>query len=166
MRTHTLKASMRLPLQVDQVFPFFCDVKNLERITPPELNFRVITPQPIEIGQGTVVDYRLRLRGLPLRWRSKITVWDPPHAFVDEQIVGPYRVWVHRHRFFVEDGATVVDDDVTYALPFWPLGEVALPLVRLQLARIFRYRQEATARALIHQYGTGRDFGHLRPAED
>lgn len=140
---------MRLPLDVHQVFPFFCDVRNLERITPPELHFKVLTPQPLEIAEGTTVDYQLRLYGLPLRWRSRISVWDPPYEFVDEQVIGPYRVWVHTHRFLDDVGATVIDDEVFYGLPFWPLGEAAFPIVHFQLARIFRYRHEATSRALV-----------------
>jgi ligand-binding SRPBCC domain-containing protein len=140
---------MRLPLDIHRVFPFFCDVRNLERITPPELHFKVLTPQPIEIAEGTTVDYQLRLYGIPLRWRSRISVWDPPHEFVDEQVIGPYRVWVHTHRFLDQGGSTLIDDEVSYAMPVWPLGEAAFPIVRVQLARIFRYRQEATARALL-----------------
>jgi ligand-binding SRPBCC domain-containing protein len=149
MRTHILRTSMTLPLTTDAVFPFFCDVANLERITPPELHFRVLTPQPIEIVEGATVDYQLRLYGIPLRWRSAITRWDPPRLFVDEQVVGPYRVWVHTHRFREHDGATVIDDEVSYRLPLWPLGEVMFPVVLYQLRRIFRYRQEATRKALV-----------------
>ena len=157
MRIHTLKTSMRLPIDIHRVFPFFCDVRNLERITPPELHFKVLTPQPIEIAEGTTVDYQLRLYGLPLRWRSRISVWDPPHEFVDEQIFGPYRVWVHTHRFLDEGESTLIHDEVSYALPFWPLGEAAFPVVRFQLARIFRYRQEATARALLGSWVESED---------
>jgi ligand-binding SRPBCC domain-containing protein len=140
---------MRLPLDIQQVFPFFCDVLNLERITPPELHFRILTPLPIEIEEGTAVDYQLRLYCVRFRWRSRITIWEPPHQFVDEQTAGPYRKWIHTHRFREDGGGTVIDDEVRYCLPFWPLGEAALPIVRRQLARIFRYRQEATARALV-----------------
>jgi ligand-binding SRPBCC domain-containing protein len=140
---------MRLPIDIQQVFPFFCDVLNLERITPPELHFRILTHLPIEIEEGTTVDYQLRLYGVPFRWRSRITIWEPPHRFVDEQIAGPWRTWIHTHRFHEDGGGTVIDDEVRYCLPFWPLGEAALPVVRSQLARIFRYRQEATLRALV-----------------
>jgi ligand-binding SRPBCC domain-containing protein len=91
---------------------------------------------------GTLIEYRLRLNGLPFGWRTAITEWDPPHAFTDTQIRGPYHTWVHRHTFEPVDGGTRVMDQVTYRLPLWPLGEVALPVVRRQLDGIFRFRAE------------------------
>ncbi|MFC1846339.1 CDP-paratose 2-epimerase [Chloroflexota bacterium] len=149
MKDHILETQMKLPLKLAEVFPFFCETANLERITPPELHFRIITPQPIEITLGTVVDYRLQLYSLPFRWRSKITLWRPPHEFVDEQIWGPYKLWVHRHQFYEENGATVIQDTVRYQLPIWPLGEVVYPLLKQQLRRIFRHRQQKTQEALL-----------------
>ena len=152
MRIHIFETSMRLPSRIDEVFPFFCDVLNLERITPPELHFHILTPQPIEIAEGTIVDYRLRLYGFTLRWRSKITTWDPPYQFVDEQVLGPYYLWIHTHRFYQENEATVIEDNVRYRLPLWPLGELAFPLINYQLRRIFRYRQKAIAEALLGKF--------------
>jgi len=140
---------MELPLELNDVFPFFSDTANLERITPLELHFQITTPQPIKITLGTVVDYRLQLYALAFRWRSKITVWRPPHEFVDEQIQGPYRLWIHRHEFCEENGTTIIQDTVRYQLPLWPLGEIIYPLLRLQLRRIFRYRQQAIRDALL-----------------
>jgi len=140
---HGLKTSMTLPLGIDETFAFFADASNLALITPPELSFHILTPQPIEITEGTEIDYRLRLYGMPLAWRSRITNWSPPHRFVDEQIQGPYRLWVHIHRFYEQNGTTTIQDEISYQLPLWPLGEVVYPLVSGQLRRIFRFRKQA-----------------------
>jgi len=132
---------MSLPLARDQVFAFFAEASNLARITPPELGFEVVTPQPIRLSEGTYIEYRLHLFGIPFTWQSEIQCWNPPEVFVDAQRRGPYKHWVHTHRFREEQGATIIEDEVQYALPYAPLGEFIYPLVRLQLHRIFRYRQ-------------------------
>jgi ligand-binding SRPBCC domain-containing protein len=149
MRVHHYKTSMVLPLPIGDVFPFFCDVLNLERITPPELHFRILTPHPIEIREGTLVDYRLRLFGFPLRWRSEIATWNPPYEFVDQQVVGPYHTWIHSHLFYENGDSTIIEDTVQYRLPLWPLSEIVAPLVHRQLGRIFRYREHAIRAALL-----------------
>jgi ligand-binding SRPBCC domain-containing protein len=95
------------------------------------------------MGEGTQIEYRLHLFGLRFAWLSLISRWDPPHAFVDEQLRGPYRQWVHCHRFHESDGETVIEDEVSYRLPLFPLGEISFPLVRGKLRRIFAYRQQA-----------------------
>lgn len=143
-----LSRTLWLPQPRDQVFHFFSDATNLERITPPELNFHILTPGPIELKAGAVIDYQLKLFGVPIKWRTLISTWQPGECFVDEQIRGPYKVWIHTHRFSDEKGGTRIDDEVIYRLPFGPFGWIAAPLVRLQVGRIFDYRQVAVTRLL------------------
>ena len=145
---HVLEASIVVPVALDRVFPFFADAENLERITPPALRFSILSPLPIEMREGALIDYRLRLLGVPFGWKTRITKWDPPHEFVDEQIAGPYRVWRHTHAFRAVGGGTEIRDRVEYELPLGRLGRIALPLVRLQLRRIFDHRQRAVGRLL------------------
>ena len=145
--THRLHTTTWLPLSRDEVFDFFADAGNLERITPPELDFEIVTPQPIDIQEGTLIDYRLGLFGVRFSWRTEITSWQPPYRFVDQQLSGPYRRWHHTHTFVEVAGpdgqpGTQMDDEVLWELPLAPFGEVAYPLVRAQLARIFGYRQQ------------------------
>ena len=150
MSVHVLRREQRLPGGPDEVFPFFADARNLEAITPPWLGFRVVTPAPIEMRQGTLIEYRLKLRGVPLRWRTRIAVWDPPRRFVDVQISGPYRLWHHTHDFEPDGaGGTVMRDTVRYAIPFGPLGRLAHRLVvRRDLDAIFGFRRGAVLASL------------------
>ena len=127
---------------------FFSNAENLERITPPELAFQILTPTPIAMQEGTVVDYRLRLFGVPFHWRTRIAQWQPNDQFIDEQIRGPYSKWTHLHTFSECARGTRMTDRVEYRLPFQPAGSLALPLVRRQLDRIFRYRASAIQRLL------------------
>lgn len=147
---HILEREQCVALPIDQAFTFYGDAHNLERITPPLLKFEVTTPAPIEMGVGTLIEYKLRLHRVPVRWRTRIEVWEPPHRFVDAQIKGPYSLWEHTHTF-EEDGpeATIIRDRVRYAIPFGPLGELAERLlVRRDLKQIFDYRRDAVAREL------------------
>jgi ligand-binding SRPBCC domain-containing protein len=145
-------SSVRLEAPPDAVFPFFADARNLEALTPPWLRFEVLTPSPIEMRAGALIDYRLRIHGLPLRWRSEITTWAPPRLFVDEQRRGPYRAWRHEHRFTPDGGGTLVEDDVTYAVLGGALVDALF--VRRDLDRIFRFRREALLAAFATRSGT------------
>ena len=149
MSQRTLRTSIVLPLPRSEVVPFFGEAANLGRITPPEIRFEILTPAPIAMAPGTLIDYRIRLFGVPMRWRTRITTWEAPHAFVDEQLVGPYAQWVHTHRFTEVPGGTRVDDEVRYRLPLGVLGAPAHPIVRLQLHRIFSYRQRRVRELLL-----------------
>lgn len=149
MAEHILTRNLTLDLPRQRVFDFFADAANLERITPPELNFHIVTPQPIEMLQGALIDYRLKLRGLPVRWRTEISVWNPPHEFVDRQLNGPYAQWIHRHMFTeLEPNKTLIEDEVKYRLPLEPLGDIAHFIVRRELDYIFDFRQKTVAALL------------------
>jgi hypothetical protein len=141
MRERRFTAEQWLPRPPAELFPFFADAANLERITPPWLAFRILTPGPIEMRPGALIDYRLKVHGVPLRWRTRIAAWEPPHRFVDEQLRGPYRRWVHEHTFVEQDGGTLCRDDVRYAV----LGGALVDrlLVRRDVESIFAYRRRA-----------------------
>jgi len=138
VRRFRLEREQYIPLGLEATFAFFADARNLERLTPPWLHFQVLTPGLIEMRAGTLIDYRLRTRGIPVRWRSEITAWEPPHRFVDVQRWGPYRAWQHTHTFKRLGSGTLVRDVVSYAVPG---GDVINRfLVGPDLAKIFDYR--------------------------
>ncbi|MGI8494181.1 MAG: SRPBCC family protein [Pyrinomonadaceae bacterium] len=143
MSEHTLTGKLTLDLPRETVFDFFADAGNLERITPPELNFHIITPQPIDIKKDAQIDYQLKLRGIPLTWKTIISVWNPPFEFVDRALKSPYKQWIHRHTFTeLEKNKTLIEDEVRYRLPLEPLGDLALWFVRRELDYIFDFRQK------------------------
>jgi len=137
-----LQREQRLSGTPEEVFAFFADARNLEALTPPLLRFRLVTPAPIAMGEGTLIRYRLRVRGAPVNWLTEITAWEPPHRFVDEQIKGPYALWHHTHTFeALDDGGTLMRDVVRYRIGFGPLGALANRLlVRRDVEAIFDFR--------------------------
>jgi ligand-binding SRPBCC domain-containing protein len=150
VRIHRLDRSQLLPFPLERVFAFFADARNLERITPPLLGFRVVGHEPVEMRAGALIEYRLRLHGVGVDWLTRIEEWEPGVRFVDQQLVGPYELWHHTHSFEDHDGGTLMRDTVRYALPLWPLGELALPLVRRDLDRIFDFRR-GSVEGLLHK---------------
>ena len=149
MRVHVLRRSQRLAKPADEVFPFFADALNLERITPPWLDFGVLTPAPIEMRAGARISYRLRLHGMALNWHTEIVTWQPPNRFVDVQRSGPYALWHHTHVFEPACDGSIMHDVVRYGLPLGPLGSLAhLVLVRRDLERIFDFRCDAVTELL------------------
>ena len=143
MDVQILEREQRLPGTPAAVFEFFADAHNLEAITPPLLRFRVVTPVPIAMGRGTLIRYRLRVRGVPVSWLTEIKEWDPPHRFVDQQLRGPYALWHHSHSFHADGDETIMRDLVRYRIGFGPLGVLADALiVRRDLAAIFDHRAQ------------------------
>jgi ligand-binding SRPBCC domain-containing protein len=149
VRVHRIEREQFVERPPEEVFDFFSEARNLERLTPPWLGFEVLTPEPIAMRPGTRIEYRLRLHAVRVRWVSRIEIWAPGRAFVDRQVRGPYRLWHHLHEFSVVEGGTRVADRVHYAMPFGALGGLThAAFVRRDLARIFDFRQQAVARLL------------------
>ncbi len=160
MAEHTLKHESTIELPRAEVFAFFADADNLEKITPPELSFRITTPQPIVMREGALIEYRIKLSGFPMSWRTLISKWDPPYEFVDEQLAGPYKQWIHRHTFTeLDKNKTLIQDEVRYKLPFEPLGDLAHFLVARQLKSIFDFRERAVEKYFMVE---GDDTGQNR----
>jgi ligand-binding SRPBCC domain-containing protein len=163
MTIHTLNKAQVIPAPLDRVFGFFSRPENLARLTPPDLGFIILTPPPIEMKAGALIDYTIRLLGIRVRWTTLITAFDPGRAFVDEQLKGPYSFWHHSHYFEEVPGGTLVRDEVRYALPFGILGRLAHAVaVKDRLEGIFSYR----ARVVGEIFGGGRGQGVLESPRD
>ncbi len=140
MKERLFSAELLLPRPRGEVFPFFAEARNLEILTPPWLEFEVLTPDPIAMHAGTLIDYRIRVHSVPVRWRTEIAEWDPPHRFVDMQLSGPYKLWHHTHTFEDRGDSTLCRDEVRY----WPRGGAIVDrlFVRRDVERIFAFRRQ------------------------
>lgn len=163
MSERVLEREQFFPLPIDQVFAPFADAGNLQAITPPWLHFRIISTLPIEMRERAVIEYRLRFHGVPVRWRTVIESWDPPHRFTDLQVRGPFALWHHTHTFERVEGGTLARDRVRYRVGFGPLGELAnLLFVGRDLERIFDFRRTAVLDLVTDSPG---DDTHASPPE-
>jgi len=140
--TYILRREQWIARPIDEIFSFLADAHNLEEITPPWLDFQILSMSTASIKEGTTIRYRLRLRGIPIHWRTEICEWDPPHCFVGEQTKGPYKRWRHTHRFEAHGSRTKMIDEVQYWLPLGVLGRIVHAVkVRRDLSQIFDYRR-------------------------
>jgi ligand-binding SRPBCC domain-containing protein len=142
-KPYTLAFVQQVSRPLPEVFDFFSRAQNLEVLTPPWLNFKILKVSPQPVRQGTLISYSLRIHGIPLKWTSKIVEWEPPHLFVDLQLRGPYKLWRHEHRFETRDGGTVITDTISLALPLGVLGRIAYKInVRSDVHAIFAFREQ------------------------
>ena len=150
MARHRLRREQVIELPLAEVFEFFSSARNLQKVTPAALRFEFLEEPPAEVEVGSLIRYRLRIGGIPVKWVTRIAEWDPPHRFADDQASGPYAYWHHVHSFReLEPGRTLMTDEVDYEVPLGPLGEIArVVFVDRQLAQVFGYRQRAFAAIL------------------
>ncbi len=151
MKVREFYSEIWLPLSPEKLFPFFADASNLNCITPSWLHFQIVTPLPIVMREGALIDYRLRVRGFPFRWQTRINAWQPPHCFVDEQLQGPYRQWIHEHTFESRNDGTLARDLLRYAVPFDAL--LNRWFVRPDIAKIFQFRAAELKRRFASHSG-------------
>ena len=146
---HVLEREQWVSAGIEETFSFFANAANLEAITPPFLDFSIVSPPPIVMHEGTLVEYRLGLFGIPIGWLTRIEEWVPERSFTDVQLRGPYALWVHRHRFTPQSGGTLIADRVEYRLPAAPWSDPVRALfVRPTIERIFDYRRDVIRRVL------------------
>ncbi len=132
-----------VPFSTEEIFDFFSKPENLNLLTPDSLRFRILSALPLEMKQGTIIDYSIKLGAIPFKWRTEITAWEPPFRFVDTQLKGPYRVWIHEHTFIPKDSGTIVRDSVSYLAPGWIIEPVIHRLlIKNKLEDIFDYREK------------------------
>lgn len=143
MTPHVLIRNTVIKKNIEQLFDFFSKAENLNSITPPLLGFKIITPLPVEMKKGTIIDYKIKLNGIPFSWRTEITKWDPPFLFEDTQIKGPYKLWIHEHRFDEKEGMTIMTDTVRYLSPGGIFEFIPHNLmVKKKVEFIFDYREK------------------------
>jgi ligand-binding SRPBCC domain-containing protein len=142
MKNRILSRETIIKKPIEIVFDFFSKAENLNLITPPHLQFKIITPLPIKISKGTIIDYSLKLYGFPFKWKTEIKEWEPPFKFVDAQLKGPYLRWVHQHTFFQDGNNTIMIDNVEYLSPGWIIEPLIHGLfVKKNVENIFDYRK-------------------------
>ena len=143
MKPHILETTTIIRRPLAEVFTFFSKAENLNLLTPPELQFHILTPTPIDMKAGTLIAYRIKLNGIPFKWKTEICVWNPPHQFVDQQLKGPYVRWHHTHSFREVNGITEMVDRVEYLSPGWILEPLINRLyVKKKVREIFEYREQ------------------------
>lgn len=163
MKTYCLKRTQTLPIERDQLFSFFESPDNLEKITPSSVGFKILTPAPIEMKTGLVLDYTIKILGLPIRWTTLISSFDRPDRFVDVALRGPYAFWHHTHTFESNaDGSTTMTDQVRYALGFGIFGSLVHSFfVKGQLKRIFDYRADVIHEIINSKNGIAPSNGQI-----
>ena len=155
MRERTLEREQFIPVPIEAVCARFADIENLEAITPSWLQFKILSAIPVDMHSGLVIEHRLRLHGVPIRWRTLIDPWNPPHGFTDTQIWGPFATWVHAHSFTPVAGGTIARDHVRYRIGYGPIGDLALHLfVQRDIERIFDFRRDAIHHLLTNRLGS------------
>jgi ligand-binding SRPBCC domain-containing protein len=153
MKTYRISTETLIDAPINTVFDFFSKAENLEQLTPKTLKFKILTPLPIEMKMGALIDYKISIRGIPMRWKTEIAIWEPGKRFVDRQLKGPYKQWIHEHRFVPEGTKTRMFDNVDYALPFGPLGQIVHTLfVKREVEGIFRFREQAITQWLASRH--------------
>ena len=143
MKIYSLKYKQIIKKDINEVFNFFSNPENLKKITPKKLGFKILTPKPIKMKEGQLIDYTIKILGKKIRWRTIITDYNPPEMFIDQQLLGPYSMWHHRHEFNIVDNGVEIIDKIDYVVPYGILGRIInFCFIKSDLDRIFHYRYE------------------------